>query len=1252
MTNEEKINLIGQKILVLSSNLDTYQAELQTLKIQLLQLQQQNPVLQKQGITPPPLILIPVPKVEDVPEIKTVPVEVKQDPIPVVPAPVHKIEPLEKPVTQIPLNTINQSNPSPQFQFKAPVFTPPAPAKKNEMWEKIEKQFAENWTGILGSIILVIGVGFLGIYAALKVSAMGRFMLISGFAALLGGVFFYLHKKEDWLKLALWLRSSAGAIFLFACVGANGIPGLKFTDNETAGLLLLFLGIAVNLFLGYIGGKQSFASLHVLLSLVSVVIMPLSPLSLIVGDVVTLFGVALTYREKWDYHLLFTISSFFVFHLFYWNSLHHVISQQERITGILTILVIGLAVALVHYRKVYTTKEFEAAPFTVHLVNWFYFGLGLFLYSNGSRYSTFFLAAGSIAAFLLARKAKKLEIRWLYLTDTLIAQLTAIIALATLNRWEVDAVVILAAIFAEGLLFLIIAQKEKDALLYKIGTVTLNLTGLSLLIYSLATIDYSNQSLIINHAITVLGTAVLGLTYLIYSNKNNMDVSALFRPFNIYLNEKTKHPVLAIILAGLFISYYLQVYQFNWSIYSVAALLITVLFLRNKIQSIELFFVSAILLFGAHIINWCQLYAHQHEGTLLIISLGLPIIAASFLSVRWSFSDQFSKHFNWAGIYLITIQLIILSYYLLYPFSILAPGGVWLIFSAIAIITAKFMSKSLIDFHKAERYILHAGYVLIGLFLFRDMAFHFTTEEFWGPLKGRIWIDLLAVSTFMFWGITKKEEPTNYKSWKYLHPLFLELILLFSTINIAIELNYSYLPLVWICIAIVSFILANWKHEALGRLNVYSFGLFIFSIVHALILYNLSTNYANRALTFSDQPFQLACAFIVLAFSYLLFFYKRAVLLTINWPPALAFMGSLNETVYKHAAFIGVYLFCAFLLLISYFMFAPVSSIIPGVIWLLLSIVAVTLSFQNKPLNFTGVDRYLLHIGYIFIGSFLIRHLLVHIQVEGYVGPFKIRFLIELLALAVFVYWATLKPKTIRYKSWDLLHPLFVELIFVFTVFIIALEVDAIWQPLIWMIVAFVLALVGNNKSWNLSRLVFYSLIMYWIAAFQTTFVTSTYIVPSTEMLNQPWVYGTASVLFQFIFLAYFYMKCSLENIEVPRSLLFLNRTISLINNKRNVYIFYPLIICTAVFLYWSYDSSILTLLWVLECAIVFIISILLKEQHFRYIALGSLAICIIRLVFYDMVQASTLNRALVFLGVGLIMLGMNSLYNKFKTRF
>lgn len=1168
---------------------------------------------------------------------------------PIVPVPVIDTERLEKPISE---NANYQKNTIPAYQ--KPV-TPPTPRKKNETWQKLEKQFAENWTGLLGSVIMVIGVGFLGIYAAVKVSAIGRFLLITGFAALLAGIFFYLHKKEGWLKLALWLRSSAGAIFLFACVGANGIPGLMWTDNGILTFLLLVLGILVNLFLGYIGGKQSFASLHVLLSLVSVIIIPLSPLTLIVGGIVTLFGIALSYREKWDYHLLFTISCFFAFHLFYWNSLHHVISQQERIIGIITILVIGLAVALVHYRRAYSTKMFDRVPFSVHLVNWFYFGMGLFLYSNGSRYSTFILAAGSVAAFLLARKAKKLEIRWLYLTDTLIAQLTALIALATLQRWDVDAATILAAIFVEGLLFLIIAQKENDSLLYKIGSVILNLTGFSLLIYSLVTIDYSNQTLIINHAISVLAASVLGIIYLVYSSRNNaMDVSGLFKPFGIPINDKTKHPILGFILGALFLSYHLHVYNFNWGVYTIVALLISILYLRNKLQSVELSFAAVTLLIGANIINWNQLDDHQLETPLLIVNLGLPILVASFFSVRWSFVTQLAKHINWLGVYLFAIQLSLLSYYLLYPASILAPGGMWLVLSLFAIITAKLISKSAKEFHSVDRYILHVGYGLIGLFLVRDIFVHLSIEEHWGALKGRIWIDLLAILIFAYWGITKKTESSEYKSWKYLHPLFLELILLFSISSIAIELNYTFLPLTWISLAIVTFVLGNWKHGAIGRLKVYSFGLFILSLFHELFLYNLSTNFSTNTLTYLDQPFQFACAFIVLSFSYLFFFYKRAVLQTIEWPYVLHPMKTITEVLYKSAAFIGIYLFCGFIMLLSYLMFAPVSSIIPGVIWLLLSVIVVTISIssQNKPSSFIGVDRYLLHIGYIFIASFLVRHFLVDIQLEGYVGPIKIRLLIEFLALAVFFYWATLKPKTKEYKSWDFLHPLFLELIVGFTVFIIALEVNAIWQPLIWMALSFIMVLLGNYKQWKLSRLVFYSLIIYWIAAFQTTFVTSSYIVPSPELINQPWVYGTASVLFQFVFLAFFYMKSSLENIELPESLLFLNKTIGLINKKKNVYIFYPLIICTGVFLFWSFDSSILTLLWVLECAIVFVISILLKEQHFRYIALGSLALCIIRLVFYDMAQASTLNRALVFLGVGIIMLGMNSVYNKYKNRF
>ncbi len=1101
---------------------------------------------------------------------------------------------------------------------------------------------------------MVIGVGFLGVYAALKLSAIGRFSLITFFAAILGGLFFFLHKKEQWLKMALWLRSSAGAIFLFACVGINGIPGLQWTGNATIPLLLLFLGISVNLFLGYICGKQSFASLHVLLALVSITIIPFSPMTLIVGGVVTLFGVALTYREKWDYHLLFTISCFTIFHLVYWSSLKPDISQNERIVGILTIVIIGLAVALVHYRKAYTAKVFERIPFTVHLVNWFFFGLGLFLYSNGSKFTTLFLAAGSIAAFILARNAKRLNIRWLYLTDTLIAQLIAIFALATLARWEVDNTAILSAIFAEVLLFLFLAQKEKDNLLYKIGTITLNAFGFTLLVYSLATLDYSNQLQTIHHTISLIVASALGLGYLVHSNLHNrMDVSGLFKVLNIKVKEKTKHPVLACILGGLLITYFLHVFHYSWGIYSIIALLIPILYLRNRIQSVEMGFVSVLLLVGAHIINWNQLYINQNDSNALAV-LGLPVLAASFLSVRWSFVEQISKYFNRLGVYLFVVQLIILSYYLLNPISILAPSGAWLALSVAAIVFAKFISKSTKDFHHVDRYILHMGYVLIGLFLFRYLQYHLSAPEFWGPVKGRIWIDLFAILVFAYWGITKRPVSSEYKSWEYLHPLFLELILVFSIFILALEVNFIFLPLVWISLAIVTFILAVWKHISIGRLHVYSFGLFALSVINELVIYKIGFNDATRAFTFFDLPFQLACVFIVLSFSYLMVYYKRAILQNISWPYVIDFMSYVSDALFKSAAFIGVYLFGFFILWISYLMFAPISSIIPGVLWLLLSVVAITLAItaQNKPSRFVGIELYLQQFGYFFIVSFLIRHFLVHIQLEEYVGPFKIRLLIEFLALTVFLYWATIQSKSFTNKSWVYLHPLFVELILGFLIFIVALEVNALWQPVVWIAMAFALARLGNLKQLHLSRFLFYSLLMYWLAALQTTFVTSTYVVPSPSLVNQPWVYGTASVLLQFVFLAYFYMKCSIESIDLPRAVLSLRNTIEAIHKNRNVYIFYPLIICSAVFLFWTFDSSLLTLLWVVECAIVLVLSILLKEQHFRFIALGSLTICIIRLIFYDMAQTSTLNRALVFLGVGVIMLGMNSVYNKYKGRF
>ena len=89
-----------------------------------------------------------------------------------------------------------------------------------------------------------------------------------------------------------------------------------------------------------------------------------------------------------------------------------------------------------------------------------------------------------------------------------------------------------------------------------------------------------------------------------------------------------------------------------------------------------------------------------------------------------------------------------------------------------------------------------------------------------------------------------------------------------------------------------------------------------------------------------------------------------------------------------------------------------------------------------------------------------------------------------------------------------------------------------------------------------------------------------------------------------------------------------------------------------AVFLFWRFDKAVLTLLWAGEAFVVFALAALLRENHFRKLALVALAACLARLVLYDLEQSDTLMRGLVFLGVGVLMLGMNSIYARFRSRF
>ena len=102
----------------------------------------------------------------------------------------------------------------------------------------------------------------------------------------------------------------------------------------------------------------------------------------------------------------------------------------------------------------------------------------------------------------------------------------------------------------------------------------------------------------------------------------------------------------------------------------------------------------------------------------------------------------------------------------------------------------------------------------------------------------------------------------------------------------------------------------------------------------------------------------------------------------------------------------------------------------------------------------------------------------------------------------------------------------------------------------------------------------------------------------------------------------------------------------------KNSLLIYPATLSIGCFLYLTFDKGILTFFWILEALGLLILGIALKEKYFRYVSLSLVGICVVRLMFFDLSNSDFLIRALVLLGVGIVLLVMNSLFKKYKDRF
>ncbi len=1037
-------------------------------------------------------------------------------------------------------------------------------ALRKEKWARWEKLLSENWTGVLGSAAMVLGVGFLGIYAALMMEAVFRFILIVVLSVVLYGLFLYLKPKEKLSQLGYWLGSSSVAIFLFGCFGSGGIPGLQWIDNKEAALALLVLGIAANFYFAWAAGTQLFTSLHAVLCLVPLAVVP-NDQTLIVAAASTAGSLAFAYRYRWDRHVLVAIIGFFVFFLI-WRMQSLDVPMASRITGVIAALAVGITAAFIHYRKDYSSEKLEYMPFGAHVLNWLCTGFSLLTLSTGQPWTTAPIAAASAAAFFLARYGRSKGIVWVYRTDTLLAQALAVFTLFSLQRWGVDKLSIAALVTVETYLFAALMLRETDGLLPAIAVRIAQISTGVFVIMSIIWARIEPESHAWRNGLDLAAVIFGGLLYhrfiisgfgegkddLIGGEKNALSGVGLLLPF--------------LSLSGFIL--------FRTSHYSgIVFVLVFLIFMASR--------------------TWMR-----SNG----LGAGIPS-AMVFLMLVLLAAVGTGEHVIWNISALGALLIASVAYV-----SMMTKRGITFLDRTTKALPAVTLAGSLIGLllrisasDQKELYIASA--IVCGLGVF-GLSYHVVTirkagESFeWasGQAQGRFISPLGVVIGVMPIALLA----ANHQAW-------------------------------WVITAVSALMIVLLILRQHYHLNGLGAGL-VLSLATAMVFsWNRLLEPADKTLGYLNAQ---------------------------GWP-ILAALAAAYFTAYmrdpnRSARPFIIYSAALHILIASYAMGMLSSPLIPGLAWLAFAILAMEAGRNLSPSDRTEngqPGRYFLHIAYMLTLFFLFQCVTVYLQVESYIAGLKTRAWIAILSSSVFAYWY-FTPKregSGDYKSWSYLQPLFLELILLFACVNTALEVGSEHYALLWILFSLVLYLAGTVWAARVSRLRLYSLLFAWASGVYLAATTSTIESPSLMWFLQPWVSGTAALVLQVTYLVLIRKDDFLRAIEFPPPLAALKGLVDRVALHKNLWVHYPFFATTAIFLYWRFDSAVLTLLWVIECFVIFSLSIALKVPQFRIVALAALGACLLRLVIFDMANTETIMRGIVFLGVGALMLGMNYLYRRFK---
>jgi hypothetical protein len=1259
--------------------------------------------------------------------------------------------------------------------------------------KKLEHQFAENWTGILGTAIMVLGIGYLSIYTALSVSPMFRILILWLYAGILVGSYFFLKTKEKWFKTGLWLRSAGASLFLFGCFGASQIPALSFIHNIPLAYSLIGVGIAINLYVGYIIKQQTFLSLHVILSFLILCVIPEKLLiTFLLAAITATAGIILSYKEKWEYHLLIVIAAFIIFDIWFTQGTS-ILSPSQNIFAIIGIILVSVSCMYMQYRSIYTNTRFDRIAFITHLTNWILFASGLILHSTGSKIKIFVLLAAGILCLFAALFARKKKIFWLYHLDGMVSFVLFALSIIMLNDWKVGFDVIACGLYLLVIACLFIVYKSKENLLHKIFLGINYIFCLSVFVFFVLHINPSpEQTNITNVFASLIVMIFASLTVPVFCS-----IKKEFTEIDPFITKKdlSLNGFFSILFSILFfISWYHTIEISFYYPLLVLALLWCSLRFKYKTDTFDLGRFIFLLL---TVITGITLILIKPKSDLdIVFSLGIIAVITSNWFVKLFYTNDFV--IKTIGIIAANALLASLSHKYLAPYNIIQIFGLF----GIALLNHEFLwiqfkRKTLSVNNQLLLYSFCLIFSIFGSFLFLYNTQFLNTTEI-----GLIAVGLSIIEIYILFAdkIRNKSNAiiTGWGNFSILNSefiLFNALVFGFSCIEI------DYIPVYLGGLALLAFWIFQ-KTEKIKRYNVYSFILLFGSILLSIYFAIDKADADNKTILYATQTLSillsigysylqikspkeegkmfstvlpviqnlwiitllfiqvevvyLAPIFMLLAILNLgLILYKK-INLSSKLVPVIALLSillSFHVVIYQADAVNKTILYAtqtlSILLSILYsylqiksakedskmfitilpiiqnlwviiLLFIQVEVVYLAPIFMLLAILNLGLIIYKK-INlpselapvialssillsvYTTIDQVdtvnktilyatqmlsvLLSIGYSYLQiksakeerkmfstiSPVIQNLwvitLLFIQVEVvYLAPIfmllailnlglilykKINLpsesvpIIALLSILISVFYSIKELNKFTLLDWVLqLSGIALLIILVLIMnkkeFGKALKIDYQiviniwlsiimfsqlehkWLPLFWAATAIINLCLYYKKIGNKKEI---SIVYYLLANFHLAFISFYYYESKFEFVYL--------IIFALLALYIFIIYKYIEDFKL-----------------RNSIIIYPATFSIGLFLYLSFDKGILTFFWILESLGLLILGIILKEKYFRYVSLSLVGVCVVRLMFFDLSNADFLIRALVLLGVGVVLLVMNTLFKKYKDRF